>query len=214
MKLDKLTLSFEKNHLGDQTWFRSLHQGGQAEGSHLAPFRRFYITYQKMKEIGPYPRNLCPFQCTPGHPSLDLSKKTSSKCIKIQITKIRSGVRRNIVGVGTGRILKNVNYVAMTCLQFPPQMFPKLPNKNQYFQLTYKQNQLQNAHRNVLQILPHHVDRYSQSCKNKLVVQKYRKNAKFITFQMQILFEFANGQAFFSIPSDALRYPPIISTFH
>ena len=30
--------------------------------------RRFYITYQKMKQIGPYPRKLWPFESMPGQP--------------------------------------------------------------------------------------------------------------------------------------------------
>ena len=31
--------------------------------------RRFYITKQKMKQMGPIPRKLWPFESTPGHPS-------------------------------------------------------------------------------------------------------------------------------------------------
>ena len=37
--------------------------------------RRVYITYQKMKEIGPIPRKLWPFESTPGHPRVTLGQQ-------------------------------------------------------------------------------------------------------------------------------------------
>ena len=43
----------------------------------ISESRRFYITYQKMKEIGPIPRKLWPFESTPGHPTWDTLKMSA-----------------------------------------------------------------------------------------------------------------------------------------
>jgi len=41
--------------------------GGHHSFSLIRKSKRFYITYQKMKEIGPIPRKLWPFESMSGH---------------------------------------------------------------------------------------------------------------------------------------------------